>query len=327
MKISIIVPIYNVEKEIIRCLSSVVEQNYPKIELIIVNDCSPDNSFEVARGYLENVTTSVDISYIDLDKNTGVSVARNKGIEVATGDYLFFMDSDDAFSSSNSLEILASIAKKYKYPDLIIGSYQYVDEDKVIQLHRLSDIFYSNEEGLYKRYCGQGIYWAPWGKLIKRELIEKNKLSFYPRLYSEDILWSFNLFRVAQNAYISSEIVYDYYHRPGSIMSSLTEKHLDDLGLILQEIYQYYLDNKGFYPENTITLIERYRRMYLQYLFLLEGKDQQYRYQKLAELSKIKLPFLKGNFKYIRQNFLLRMPIRYIEFYLRNKWYKKKYTH
>lgn len=327
MKVSIIVPIYRVEKEIIRCLHSIVGQSYPNIELIIINDCSPDHSFEVARTYLENIETTINISYIDLDKNVGVSVARNKGIESATGNYLFFMDSDDEFSSRSSLEILVGIVKKYQYPDIVIGSYQYIDDSTVIQSHTLSDIFYSNEGIFYKRYCGQGIYWAPWGKLIKRELIEKNNLRFYPRLYSEDILWSFNLFRVAKNAYLSSEIIYNYYHRSGSIMSSLTEKHLDDLGFILQEMYQDYLNNKYFYPQETITLIERYRRMYLKYLFLLKGKDRQYRCQKLKKLQEIKLPLLIDNFKYFRQNLLLRLPNIYIELYLRLKWSSKKYNH
>lgn len=327
MKVSIIVPIYKVEDQILRCLSSVIAQSHPDIELIIINDCTPDNSYQFALDVLQENNFLSQTLCLEHDFNKGLSEARNTGLSVATGDYIFFLDSDDNLATADTIAHLVKRAEQYNYPDLVIGSYQYVSDNEVLGTHLLEDIYYKDQQSLYSAYASKkGIYWSAWGKLIKRELIEQNKLSFYPRLYSEDILWSFNLFRVAQNAYLSSEIVYDYYHRPGSIMSSLTEKHLDDLGIILQEMHQAYLEDKNFYFEETINLIERYRRIYLQYLFYLQDKEPQYRIDKLTILKEIKLPLSK-NFRYFRQGFLLRLPSCYIQQYLLFKWRRKEYEH
>lgn len=328
MKVSIIVPIYRVEEEITCCLDSIVRQNYSNIELIVINDCSSDNSYQIALDVLkENGFLSQTIA-LEHSFNRGLSEARNSGLSVATGDYLFFLDSDDSLATEDTIAHLVKRAEQYNYPDLVIGSYQYVSDSEVLGTHLLEDIYYKDQQSLYSAYASKkGIYWSAWGKLIKRELIVQNKLSFYPRLYSEDILWSFNLFRVAQNAYLSSEIVYDYYHRPGSIMSSLAEKHLDDLGIILQEMYQDFLDNKEFYSSETVSLIERYRRLYLQYLFLLENKDTQYRKEKVSFLKEIRVPLVLNNSKYLRQGLLLYMPTSYIVRYLEFKWKNKKYRH
>ena len=326
MKISIIVPIYKVEGQISRCLDSVIKQSHSNIELIIVNDCSPDRSYQIALDFLKESNFLSQTITLEHSSNRGLSEARNSGLSVATGDYLFFLDSDDNLATENTIAHLVKRVEQYNYPDLIIGSYQYVSDNEVLGVHLLKDIYYKDQLSLYSAYASKkGIYWSAWGKLIKRELIEQNKLSFYPRLYSEDILWSFNLFRVAKNAYLSSEIVYDYYHRPGSIMSSLTEKHLDDLGIILQEMYQSFFDNKEFYPNETVSLIERYRRLYLQYLFLLENKDTQYRKAKVSFLKKMRAPIVLNNSKYLRQGLLLQMPTSYIVKYLEFKWRHKSY--
>ena len=328
MKISIIVPIYKVEEQIIRCLGSVIKQSHSDIELIIVNDCSPDNSYQIALDFLkENCFLSQTVA-LEHSSNRGLSEARNSGLSVATGDYLFFLDSDDSLTTQDSISNLVKVAEQYHFPDLVIGSYQDISDNEVLGKHCLQDIYYKDQQSLYSAYASKkGIYWSACGRLIKRKLIDKNRLVFYPRLYSEDILWSFNLFRVAQNAYLSSEIVYNYYHRPGSIMSSLTEKHLDGLGIILQEMYQSFLNNKEFYSNETVSLIERYRRLYLQYLFLLEDKGTQYRKEKVSFLKEIRVPLVLNNSKYLRQGLLLRMPTTYIVKYLEFKWKDKKYRH
>ena len=90
MKVSIIVPIYKVENEIERCLQSVLGQTYDKMELILVNDATPDKSFEIAKEYLANRSVfNKEIVFVEHEVNQGLSVARNSGIKASSGDYLF----------------------------------------------------------------------------------------------------------------------------------------------------------------------------------------------------------------------------------------------
>jgi len=329
MKISVIVPIYNVEEDIVRCLQSVVQQDYPHIELIIVNDKTPDKSFLIAKDYIVSVGFLKQTILIEHDCNLGVSDARNSGIEVASGEYVFFLDNDDALSNHQVISNLVKIAEKYKLPDLVIGSYQYIVDGKIAKTHQLPDKYYSSHESLYHDYCGKGIYWAAWGRLVKRTLIEEYDLSFKSRLYSEDILWSFFLFKNAKTACLSSLIIYDYYNRPGSIMSSLSEKHLLDLKIILEDMYlSYQLERSERSLKDTATLIERYRRLYLQYIFCLNQSSNEHKKINIKFLQSIKLPTnVKGGFKYLRQNVLLRMPTIFVFKYLNFKWKNIRHKH
>lgn len=95
MKISIIIPIYNVAEYVSDCLKSVLQQTYKNIEIIIVNDCTEDNSMVIIEGLLKESATSIPYKIINHTRNQGLSVARNTGIKNSTGDYLYFMDSDD----------------------------------------------------------------------------------------------------------------------------------------------------------------------------------------------------------------------------------------
>ena len=89
MKVSVIVPIFKVEKEIESCLISIIEQDYPNIEIILVDDCSPDNSFQIAKNIIKKYDFVDKTQFIYHDQNHRISVARNSGLIAATGDYVF----------------------------------------------------------------------------------------------------------------------------------------------------------------------------------------------------------------------------------------------
>lgn len=95
MKVSIIIPVYNVSKYIKRCLKSVLGQTWKDLEIILVDDCTPDDSMDIVRGILETSSRSDIVTILKHEKNRGLSAARNTGIRQATGNYLYFLDSDD----------------------------------------------------------------------------------------------------------------------------------------------------------------------------------------------------------------------------------------
>lgn len=122
-KISVIVPVYNVEKYLDRCLKSIVTQSLKDIEIIIVNDCSPDNSLKIIKKYME-----IDrrIILIDKIKNEGLTSARNSGLEIAQGEYILHIDSDD-WIEQDYLKDMYELAIKYD-ADMVISDY-YRDYD------------------------------------------------------------------------------------------------------------------------------------------------------------------------------------------------------
>lgn len=107
-RISVVVPVYKTQRYLRKCLDSILNQTYPNIEIVVVNDCSPDDSAEICREYAEKYD---QVKYIELEHNVGLSSARNAGIEVATGDYLGFVDSDD-WVEPEAYELLYRLMKK-----------------------------------------------------------------------------------------------------------------------------------------------------------------------------------------------------------------------
>lgn len=326
-QVSVIIPIYKVENEIERCLESVFMQINIDLEVILVNDCTPDNSFLIAKQMIKSAPLGISVKLVEHDINQGLSAARNSGMKVATGDYLFFLDSDDNLTSHNSLSTLFKIAHDNDYPDLVIGNYQYIVDGKIVYQPTLIEQYYESNEELFIAYATKGIYWSAWGRLVKRDFIDENNFSFKIGIYSEDVLWTFQLFRKASRVYITPIIIYDYFNRPGSIMYDIKRKHIDDLEIIIALIYQAYHKKMDYLPRATNLIIERYRRMVLKYLFALEDSDKEYRILVIRRLKKLRLQLKCSSLRYFRQNILLRAPAGYIEGYLRLKWKRKVRAH
>ena len=118
--------VYNVEKYVAECLNSVISQTYDhsKIECIIVNDCTTDDSMDIVYEIIKKYDGGMSFIICRHEHNEGVSAARNTGIEVAKGNYIFFIDSDD-YIYPNSLELLLNASKIYGYPDMVVGNFYY----------------------------------------------------------------------------------------------------------------------------------------------------------------------------------------------------------
>lgn len=291
MKISIIVPIYNVEKEIIRCLRSVVEQSYSDIELIIVNDCSLDNSYQIALDFLREQGFLSQTLCLEHDFNKGLSEARNTGLSIATGDYIFFLDSDDKLSDVNAVAQLVSIARSYQYPDLVFGGHQRITETETLEIpHIKKDVYQSNSQ-LYSNYASvrKILNDYAWGKLINKKFLLDNNLFFEKGLYFEDTLWGFNLYRKVNSMIIAPYIIYNYYLREGSITSSVTEKHVSDFNSVIELMYKELKLNPNYYPLITQREIERRRRENIGRMLELTFFDKTYIYKEINRLKKIKL--------------------------------------
>lgn len=220
MRLSVVVPMYNSEKYIERCINSIIGQDMKDMEVILINDGSKDKTKYIAKKY---VAKYKNIKLIDKEKNEGISAARNTGIKNATGEYIVFIDSDDEINNgmfknmhelgkkSNSDVVMCSYLRKYKDFDVEIKAN--IKEDYVI--YNRSDIE-KNIIHTFVENTEYGYYYV-WNKLYKKEFLEKNNIFFRKKIkFGED--WFFNL-DVFDNINTFSYInkpYYNYFDNMGS---------------------------------------------------------------------------------------------------------------
>lgn len=220
MKISVIIPVYNVEKYIRRCLLSVKDQKCEdfNIECLIVDDCSPDGSMTIVRDLIEkNDDKSITFTIISHEKNKGLSEARNSGIKASTGDYLYFIDSDDDILE-NTFARYYSYLQEYSFVDVIMGNSLEMEcnlltNSSVTNVSLISD----KQTIIYNLLCRK-IDRHAWNKLIRRSFIVDNNLFFDTGLLYEDVTWTYRLFTTVSSVLIVPELTYMYEYNPSSIV-------------------------------------------------------------------------------------------------------------
>lgn len=214
--VSIIIPVYNVEEFLARCLDSVVAQNYQNIEVLLVDDGATDKSGIICDEYAVR-----DSRFIVLHKsNGGVSSARNLGIERAKGEYLCFVDSDDTVEP-DMVQDMVKNAQEYN-ADITCCLLDVVEIDGTSRnLHKGKSDLYKNTEIITNYFTDQFIkdqMYGPYNKLFKSTVV-KNKI-FKPYKLGEDILFIFEILLCCNNIYIGNKVGYHYLHRSGSAMTS-----------------------------------------------------------------------------------------------------------
>lgn len=180
--ISFIIPIYNSEKTIEDCIESIIKNKKKyDIEIVLINDGSTDNSENVCKKYLEKYKNNI-IKYYNF-KNQGVSSARNHGIELATKDWIFFIDSDDKLKE-NAIDYLNYLIEKAQSNIVMLGDGQNIDSDKLnisSNIMKMITLSYKKFERL--KICNNMFYiWTCWGVLYKREFLISENLKFSENL-------------------------------------------------------------------------------------------------------------------------------------------------
>ena len=174
MSVSIIIPVYKVEKFIRRCLLSVIAQDYKDIEIIIVDDCTPDKSIQVAIDTLKESDANYKI--IVHEQNKGLSGARNTGIKNASGDFLYFLDSDDELHDSTCISSLLSVQEQTG-ADFVCGNYERVYNGHIYVSKRYSNqLVIKGNNNIIEAFANGSIPVTAWNKLISKEFIIKSSM-------------------------------------------------------------------------------------------------------------------------------------------------------
>ncbi|MDD3040120.1 glycosyltransferase family 2 protein [Bacteroides sp.] len=218
MKFSIIIPIYKVEDYIAECLYSVIHQTYKDgFECILVDDNTPDDSMKIVRQVLSSYRGNIQFKIVHHQENKGLSAARNTGVREATGDYLYFLDSDDLLPEQTIESLLKTCQNES--PDVVMGDFELIGEsDNVPKLNtQISN--YNNQVDIFNAFISRHLYEMAWNKLVRKDFFLRHELWFREGILHEDSLWSFFLFYYCQNLKICFSNTYRYRIRQNSIMT------------------------------------------------------------------------------------------------------------
>lgn len=267
MKITIVIPVYNVEAYIEDCLKSVAAQTYKgDIECIIVDDCTPDGSCTIIEHFIKDYDGAIEFKLLHHTVNRGLSAARNTGIDAATGEYVYFLDSDDEITP-DCIELLAAPLKKEKY-DFVIGDYTTIGHRKGIPPLMLEDNTKLKDEDIRNSYLSGQWYVMAVNKLCNIEFIRKEKLNFKEGLINEDEIWSFQLACTAKSMYVVKKETYKYKIRISSIMGTQNNaSRAYALAEVAKKTYDWAIEQKVIYKSGVLKKILSYREASLSIIF------------------------------------------------------------
>lgn len=234
--ISIIVPVYNVAPFVERCITSIIEQENcgASIECIIIDDCSPDNSMDIIHSLLKDYTGCISFVFIEHKQNLGLSAARNSGINIAKGDYLYFIDSDD-WLPSYSISTFVSVIDGYPHIDMIVGNH-FNKKDNTTYPHTLSNNTLIDNIQLRKDMLNnRNVIWCAWNKMISAKFFTENRNRFQEGIIFEDLIWTYLLFKEIQLTIVIPDVTYIYENEhPNSITN--TAKNRENVSLNMKSV-------------------------------------------------------------------------------------------
>lgn len=226
ISVSIVIPMYNVAPYVADCISSVAAQTYKgEIECILVNDCSPDQSVEVAEKAITAYQGPIAFRIVHQEKNSGVSEARNRGIREAKNDFLYFLDGDDMITP-DCIELMVS--KIEEHPDCQCVYASFASDDPTMRWMDFTQKpmkEYSNDPDWVRRAIINRYYFktSPCNRLISRSLVVDNNLYFCPGIRYEDELWNFDLSRYLNSVAVLQKNTYLYVPHAQSFMHSISD--------------------------------------------------------------------------------------------------------
>ena len=291
--ISIIVPIYKVEPYLRRCLDSIVNQTYTNLEIILVDDGSPDGCPQICDEYAVKDKRIIVIH----KENGGLSAARNAGLDICKGEYISFIDSDD-WVSEKYIKTLFNISTK-ENADIAIGEYISTSGNILKEQNSIFIKTFSSKEALFRLFSKNNTtYTISCAKLYKRELF--SSLRFPIGKYHEDEFTTYILFYNSKKIVYTSEILYYYYQRAGSIVST---RHPWD---VLEFLEQRYIFSKEKRESDLLPLLLPPLCWQLLCAYWHQSKNN----KNISNNYLNKLRFYIKDFQYIKKPLLHYIPLK-----------------
>ncbi|KMQ65886.1 glycosyl transferase family 2 [Chryseobacterium sp. FH2] len=314
VKVSIIVPVYNVENYLAKCLDSLINQTLQNIEILVVNDGSKDNSEEIIQNYVQKYPEKIRAFN---KENGGLSDARNFGLDRAAGDYIGFVDSDDYVTSTMFEEMLA-LAEKHR-TKMVICNIQKVDQNGNIT-QKLTQIPNMPEKiDLEKNFSVfSDVSYFACNKLFKKELFDGKR--FKKGAHFEDIQLIPQLLLKCETLAQTQSFHYQYLERTDSITKTHTERGLDILKAV-EDVEYTFRGSNYFHKKKELKNFQIFEGVYSFLAYLAYVKDEKTFYNmadKLEVFMDERSIKIKDILNYCRfdKNYLLYLPLKKKIFYL-----------
>lgn len=277
MKISVIVPVYNGEKTIIKCIESVLEQDYDDYQLLLINDGSTDNTDDVIKKYLSDQNSNKNIEYYSL-KNGGVSAARNYGLERATGEVITFLDADDYYSSGYFQSIRNNIGNN----DILLYGYRTVFNNNVSSIKYGQDLQLERGD-VYKKLFKKNLFSPVCNKVYSKKIIVDKK--FNTKIdFGEDFEFFSNCLYGSNNIKYVDQIFYNYVIDLAGLGFKKRQNMFKDKMVGLQPLTKMYIDYHYDIKEISFLYVKNF---VLDFVALKE----------VNQLDKKQIKILQNNFK------------------------------
>ena len=221
ISVCIVIPVYNVESHIEQCLYSVMAQDHPQLQCMLLNDCSTDDSMGVVAKVLGKYDGPIRFQIFNLTENKGAAVARNIGMQSAAADYIYFLDGDDALFPGTISDMVQHVQQ---HPGLDMVQGEMYCEDP--QLQRTFSITnknfpaYTADPIWLKNHFLMDVPVSPCNKLVNLRFLRYNEIYFEPGLLHEDILWRFKLGKFIKSIAFTKHVGYKYTLNNNSVMTA-----------------------------------------------------------------------------------------------------------
>lgn len=261
--VSIIVPCYNVEKYVEQCVNSIISQDYKNWECILINDGSKDYTLDL----IKNFESKDKRIRVFTQENSGLSATRNKGIDHANGEFLFFLDSDDVLSH----DAISALVFAFQNNDIITGvvvNSTFSDDEitKVSQLLHPKEgeiTFENNNFEVLIRTMETGLTPVAQNRLYRKDFIDKNEIRFKTGILHEDELWFFETMLLAKNVkFINNETYFYRIDNQDSITKNVSDRNLESYIQVMEEIIKKYSQHQHF------NIIANWYAVYIKKIFL-----------------------------------------------------------
>ena len=314
MKVSIIIPVYNVSLYIERCIYSVLRQSYEDLECVIVNDDSQDDSMKKVHDILFNQDTNTSFTIVSHPFNQGLSAARNTGVKNSIGEYIYFLDSDDEITP-DCIEKLVSYLNNL-YADIVVGELSVIGENRIkYSPLSINDNTCLNGNEIIDAFLRREWYEMAWNKLVNRKMFFEKGCWFREGIVHEDNLWSFYVALKSQTMIVSRQTTYLYYINPGTITSKKQQKHFDSMLIVMGEMIETWNANEALVNRKLLCDYLMNLKLYFIKKIITSDCDKLYVNEKLLQLFMLfrnRLfdnyhPTLADKIKY----YILRLLIKY----------------
>lgn len=256
MLISIVIPVYNAAEYLNRCLTSILEQSYTDLELILIDDCSTDSSYQIIKNFRKKDSR---IKVFRNTENSLVGVSRNIGIIKASGDFIWFVDADDWLDSNSIFELVSTLKQEPELEMILFGYIEHYfcgDNGRNVQL---PNVISSKEDPfIYSLLLRKGFRSMPFIYIFSRKFLLINNLKFPEKVYFEDILFTSKAIFYAKKIKILPKALYTYNKKnQNSVTKSFSKKKVLDL-LKIYDLLKEFLERENVLEKYKVQLVIRF---------------------------------------------------------------------